>query len=144
MLTLLGWAFVACGSNPAQAPIDGRTGVSDAAVPDASRGYGPVADLLAEDAPVPDAPVADAVPPSDTPSCGLPMRWAYNRPGCGAEAPGPICVEPTLDDACLQPACGCDGATLTGCSFYLEPFSHVGASNDGGADGARIDAMKDG
>jgi hypothetical protein len=64
---------------------------------------------------------------------------AYNRPGCGDQAPPTVCVgEPA--DACLSTVCKCDGVTGgDGCGFATYPFAAWGACPEGGSRDGSVD-----
>jgi hypothetical protein len=57
--------------------------------------------------------------------CTTPKVWRYEQPGCGADAPAPICGN-SGGDACLAYVCGCDGETLTGCDYFSKPWQSRG------------------
>jgi hypothetical protein len=58
--------------------------------------------------------------------CGASETLGYNRPGCGSEAPPPICIGP--GDACLSLVCDCEGRTRgDGCGWATFPFASFGA-----------------
>jgi hypothetical protein len=72
----------------------------------------------------PDAPVIDG-PTSDGNACLAPNVWRYEQPGCGPDAPPPICGN-GMQDACPGWACGCDGEVIGGCDYFSKPWSARG------------------
>lgn len=45
----------------------------------------------------------------------------WERPGCGPEAPAPVCFAD--GGACLAYVCSCRGTVLVGCGAFGEPFT---------------------
>jgi hypothetical protein len=72
-----------------------------------------------------DAPVIDSGPTSDGNACLAPNVWRYEQPGCGADAPPPVCGN-GIQDACGGWACGCDGDTIGGCDYFRKPWKARG------------------
>jgi hypothetical protein len=70
---------------------------------------------------------------ADDASDGDACVWLYDAPGCGSNAPAPLCTD-GKDDACALPFCGCDGVTfLGGCGKSNVPFAAYGpCQGDGG------------
>jgi hypothetical protein len=73
--------------------------------------------------------VSDSADASDGDGC----VWLYDLPGCGSNAPLPVCTD-AKDDACTLPFCGCDGVTfMGGCGKSSVPFAAYGpCQGDGG------------
>jgi hypothetical protein len=64
---------------------------------------------------------------------------AYNRPGCGDQAPPTVCVGQPAD-ACLSTVCKCDGVTGgDGCGFATYPFAAWGECPEGGSRDGSVD-----
>jgi|GEM_PF-2998557 len=49
----------------------------------------------------------------------------YGMPGCGANAPQPLCMH---DYACLGYACSCEGKVIEGCLGFREPYAYKSPS----------------
>lgn len=45
----------------------------------------------------------------------------WERPGCGSDAPTPVCFAD--GGACLKYVCSCSGTVLMGCGAFDEPFT---------------------
>jgi hypothetical protein len=69
----------------------------------------------------------DASDASDGDGC----YWHYVTPGCGENAPGPICKATDQVDGCGFPYCSCEGVTFPGCGEFSMPFAHAGPCDAG-------------
>jgi hypothetical protein len=63
---------------------------------------------------------------NDAAGCPAGQVLRYEAAGCNAT---PECGPPG-QDACLTPACSCDGETIGGCDYYSKPYQHLGACAD--------------
>ncbi|MET0593835.1 MAG: hypothetical protein ABW133_14125 [Polyangiaceae bacterium] len=101
-------------------------------------------DAPSVDSPRDDAPSVDATPVDAAPCPQPGHQRLYDKPGCGGEAPAPVCRG--VGDACANVVCSCDGVTLSDwCEGAKSPFAYFGACKDGGdastdADGSTVDA----
>ena len=104
---------------------DGSADAGDAA--DAGDGGRADSDVTDDDA------LSDADMRPDGLMCGAGEDVAYNKPGCGANAPAPYCQGST--DACAGWVCDCTGVTrFAGCGFSYVPYMSWGLCPDGGLD----------
>ena len=78
----------------------------------------------------------------------LPRTWRYLTPGCGANAPTPICASYQMDACARGYICDCDGKLHVTCDGWLTaPWAYVRFNGpDAGGEGAPCDpnAMTDG
>jgi hypothetical protein len=65
----------------------------------------------------------------DAPACTNDASLVYDKAGCGAQTPAPVCR--SGGDACASIFCGCDGSTfIDACNWAAKPFAHFGACPD--------------
>jgi hypothetical protein len=65
----------------------------------------------------------------DAPACADDASLVYDKAGCGAQTPAPVCR--SGGDACASIFCSCDGSTfIDACNWAAKPFAHFGACPD--------------
>jgi hypothetical protein len=98
--------FVACGGSVGETPgeTDGGGGTSDGSI--AVDAGGPKKD--------------GGVIPTDAGGCATGFLM-WNKPGCGANEPPPVCLDAVLN--CYSVVCSCDNKVISGCQAYGEPWS---------------------
>lgn len=66
--------------------------------------------------------------PPDNGVCPPGTSFVWTAPGCGANAPQPMCLGP-IRYACSTLACSCTGKVIQGCKEYNEPFTTGGPTS---------------